>query len=429
MEHIKVIRKLILAVAFLLPIISVEAQVSKSSPYSLFGIGNLYGVSSQMNRAIGGAATAFSSPYYINPANPASYMSFDSTSFVIDAAFNLSSGTLSTIDQSQKTKFGTISNIYFGFPVAKWWRTSLGVLPYSNVGYQIQNTQVLTNIGKTVVDYSGTGGLNKAYIGNAFSLVKNLSVGVNLSYIFGNIIKQQATTFPDSGYFYNTMVKSTARLNKLNFDAGLIYRVTLKEGRFFQIGLTYNPKQKLDGLAEKIAYSYIYDYSLNVEHPKDTISYESGTNGVVTLPTAFGAGFMVGSTNRWFATADVNYQKWSEFTYLGGNGGLKDNLRISLGGQFRPSTVDIGKYFERINYRAGFRFEQSYLELQSTRINDLALSLGVGLPMKKSRSTINIAVELGTQGTTNNGLIKENYMRFTIGTALQERWFLKRKFN
>ena len=405
------------------------AQVSISSPYSIFGIGNLYGVSSQMNMALGGAATAFSSPYFINPVNPASYMAFDSNSFVFDAAFNLRSGTLQTIDQSQKTKFGTISNIYFGFPVTKWWRASLGVLPYSNVGYNIQSSQVIPDIGNEVSVFKGSGGLNKAYIGSAFSPFKNLSVGINMSYVFGNIIKEQALTFPDSATYLNTMVRSTARLYKINYDLGLTYRINLKEGKFLQIGLTYNPKQSVDGQSEKTAYTYTYDYTKDLNVNKDTISYETGTKGQVTLPSAIGAGLMFGNTNRWFATADVNYQKWSEFRYLGDNPGLKDNLRVSLGGQFRPSAVDIGKYYERINYRAGFRFEQSYLEIKNTRINDFGISFGVGLPMKKSKSTINIAVELGTQGTTNNGLIKENYLRFTIGSALQERWFLKRRFN
>jgi len=379
--------------------------------------------------AVGGAATAFSSPYFINPVNPASYMAFDTNSFVFDAAFNLRSGTLNTIDQSQKTRFGSLSNLYFGFPVTKWWRTSLGIMPYSNVGYEMQGSQVVENIGSLVSVYKGSGGLNKAYFGSAFSPIKNLSIGVNMSYLFGNIVKQRAITFPDSGTFANSMVKSTARLNKLNFDMGLIYRVNMKEGRFLQVGVTYNPKQSLDGYAEKIAYTYAYDYSTYEESLKDTVSYEAGENGEVILPTAIGAGFMIGSTNRWFATADVNYQKWSEFSYLGNNPGMKDNFRVSLGGQFRPSPVDIGKYYERINYRAGFRFEQSYLEIRNTRINDFGISFGVGLPMKKSKSTMNIAVELGTQGTTDNQLIKENYMRLTIGTSLQERWFLKRRFN
>lgn len=382
-----------------------------------------------MNMAIGGAATAFSSPFFINPANPASYIAFDSNSFVFDAALNLRSGTLKTVDQSQKTRFGTLSNLYFGLPVTKWWRASLGLMPYSNVGFEMEGSQYIENIGNLVTKYKGYGGLNKAYFGSAFSPVKNISVGVNMSYIFGNIVKERAHTFPDSAYYINSMVRSTARLNKLNFDMGLMYHKELKEGRFVQIGLTYNPSQKLDGHAELISYSYRFDYSSNLEKPKDTVSYEVGENGIVVLPNAFGAGFMIGSTNRWLATADINWQKWSQFRYLGNNPGLKDNLRVSIGGQFRPSPVDMGKYYNRINYRAGFRFEQSYLEIRQTRINDFGISFGVGLPMKKSRSTMNIAVEIGSQGTTEKDLIKENYVRFTLGTSLQERWFLKRKFN
>ena len=379
--------------------------------------------------AIGGTATAYSSPYHINPVNPASYMAFDSNSFVFDAAFNLRTGTLQTIDQTQKTRFGTLSNLYFGFPVTKWWRTSLGVMPYSNVGYDMQGDQVVENLGRMVTTYSGSGGLNKAYIGNAFSPFKNFSVGVNMSYIFGTINKERSVTFPDSGAFYNTMIRTTAQLRKLNFDAGLLYKVVLNEGRYMQFGVTYHPKQLLVGHAELITYSYHYDYSNNVETPKDTLTYLVGDDGEVVLPESFGAGFVFGSTNRWFATADFNWQKWSQFRYLGSDPRLNDNLRVSIGGQFRPSPVDIGKYYERINYRAGFRFEQSYLNVKDARINDFGVSFGVGLPMKKSRSTINIAVELGTQGTTDNGLIKDKYVRFTIGSALQERWFLQRRFN
>jgi hypothetical protein len=348
---------------------------------------------------------------------------------VFDGAFNLRTGTLKTVDQSQKTRFGSLSNLYFGFPVIKWWRASMGIMPYSQVGYEMQGSQVVDNIGKLVSDYNGYGGLNKAYFGSGFSPVKNLYLGVNMAYLFGNIVKERALTFPDSANYINTMVRSTARLSKVNFDFGLIYRKDLKEGRFFQVGLTYNPKQSVDGSSQKIAYSYVWDYTKDLEVVNDTVSYASGTKGIVILPSAYGAGLMIGNSNRWFATADVNWQKWSEFRYLDNNPGLRDNLRVSLGGQFRPAAVDMGKYYNRINYRAGFRFEQSYLEISQTRINDYGISLGVGLPMKKSRSTLNIAVELGQQGTTANNLIKENYMRLTIGTSLQERWFLKRKFN
>lgn len=379
--------------------------------------------------AIGGSSTAYSSPYFINPANPASYSAFDTNSFVFDGAMHLKRGTLATKGDSQKFNFGSISNVYFGFPVTHWWSASLGVLPFSNVGYEIRDDMTLPDFGHQVNIYKGQGGLNKAYIGNSFTPIKNFSVGFNAAYVFGDINKESAATFPDSITYTNTMIKNSTRLSKLTTEFGLLYRINLKSGYFLQTGLTINPKHTFSGKTEHIVYTFARNYDKNQDYIKDTIEYMPGNVTETTLPIAIGGGVMFGNSNRWFATADVNYQKWSDFKYLGNNPGLKDNLRISVGGQIRPSTVDIGKYWERINYRAGLRFEQSYLELKNTRINDFGIGFGLGLPMKKSRSTINLAFELGSQGTKNNDLIRENYFRFTLGTALQERWFLKRKYN
>jgi hypothetical protein len=429
LKQIRILHKLILAVALLAVGFNTTAQVKISSPYSIYGIGDLYGSGSQMNMALGGAVAAFNSPYFINSANPASYMAFDSNSFVVDASFNLRSGTIKTTEQSQKTRFGTVSNLAFGLPVTHWWATSVGVLPLSQVGFDMQTTQDIPDVGNSVNTYSGNGGLNKAYFGNAFSPFKNFSVGLNVSYIFGNIVKQAALTFPDSATYANTMVKSTASLRKLTYDFGLIYRKDLKEGKYIQLGLTYVPAQELNGSAEKITYTYAYNASNNSEVIKDTINYETSDAKLVRLPTSIGAGVLFGVTNRWFAVAGINWQKWSEFRYLGNDPEMLNNLRISLGAQFRPSVTNMGKYFQRVNYRAGFRYQQGNLVVQDTRINDLGLSFGVGLPMKKSNSTINVALEIGSKGTTANGLIQENYMRLTIGAALQERWFLKRRFN
>lgn len=429
MKHIKILHKLILAVVLLSIGSNSAAQVKISSPYSIYGIGDLYGSGSQMNMALGGAVSAFSSPYFINSSNPASYMAFDSNSFVVDASFNLRSGTIKTTEESQKTRFGTISNLAFGLPVKKWWRASIGVLPVSQVGFDMQTTEYVPNVGNSVNMYSGSGGLNKAYFGNAFSPFKNFSIGANISYIFGNIVKEAALTFPDSTTYANTMVRHTASLRKVTYDFGLIYRKDLKEGKYIQLGLTYAPAQQLNGNDEKITYTYAYNATNNTEVTKDTINLETSDTKLVQLPTSVGAGVQFGVTNRWFAITGITWQKWSEFRYLGVDPGMLNNLRISLGAQFRPSVTSMGKYYQRINYRAGLRFQQGNLVVQDTRINDFGVSLGVGLPMKKSNSTINIAFEVGSKGTTANGLIQENYMRLTIGASLQERWFLKRRFN
>jgi len=125
----------------------------------------------------------------------------------------------------------------------------------------------------------------------------------------------------------------------------------------------------------------------------------------------------------------VKWQEWSSYTYLGKSDSLKNSLSLSAGGQFRPATNDISSYWKRITYRAGARFNQSYLYLNNTRINEFGISFGFGLPMKKTRSTLNIAFEAGARGTTQNNLIRENYFRFSLGASIFDRWFLKRKYD
>ena len=80
-------------------------------------------------------------------------------------------------------------------------------------------------------------------------------------------------------------------------------------------------------------------------------------------------------------------------------------------------------------YRIGLFYENSYLMLNEKQINSYGLTFGLGLPFTKSRSSVNLSAELGQTGTTQNDLIKESYVKFTLHFLLYDRWFMKRKFD
>jgi len=69
------------------------------------------------------------------------------------------------------------------------------------------------------------------------------------------------------------------------------------------------------------------------------------------------------------------------------------------------------------------------LIINNQAINDSALTLGLGMPLRGAFSNVNIGFELGNRGTTNAGLVKENYMNFSIGLSFNDKWFQKRKYN
>lgn len=379
--------------------------------------------------AMGGINAGLRSQWFINPQNPASYTAFDSASFLFDGALYAKMSTFKIDTLSQPSNYASISYIAMGFPITRWLRTSIGLQPFSSVGYTINNNQSVEGFGNTRFEFQGYGGLSQAYLGGGFKLTKDFSAGFNMSYIFGSIDKIRNITFPDSSYIFSSRISELSNIKGLYLDLGLQYHHAYSNGRFWNAGLTYVPGQSLNVTSDRLAVMYSHDYSTDLDEMRDTVEYETGSKGTINLPQSIGGGLTFGKGEKWMAGADVKWQEWSSYTYLGKSDSLKNSLSLSAGGQFRPATNDISSYWKRITYRAGARFNQSYLYLNNTRINEFGISFGFGLPMKKTRSTLNIAFEAGARGTTQNNLIRENYFRFSLGASIFDRWFLKRKYD
>ena len=91
--------------------------------------------------------------------------------------------------------------------------------------------------------------------------------------------------------------------------------------------------------------------------------------------------------------------------------------------------MSVNKYWKLIKFRFGGKFQKSYLQLYNTQLNETSVTFGFGFPLRKTKSEINLAVEMGERGTTNNNLIKEQFLRFQIGLSLKDSWFVKRKYD
>jgi len=59
----------------------------------------------------------------------------------------------------------------------------------------------------------------------------------------------------------------------------------------------------------------------------------------------------------------------------------------------------------------------------------MSISFGFGIPVKKSRTKYDVAVTLGQRGTTDNNLIKEQFVKFGLSVSYDGIWFVKRKYD
>ena len=154
------------------------------------------------------------------------------------------------------------------------------------------------------------------------------------------------------------------------------------------------------------------------------------------FPSQFTIGAGIGAPKRWSLGLEYTGQKTSNFKNRHieldsslDNVEFVDVVKIKIGGFFIPNYNAIGTYWKRISYRAGFHFENTGLNIEGQDINEFGISFGVGLPTGKLFSNVNIGFEVGKRGTTNFGLIQENFLNTFLSLSLNDKWFEKRYYD
>ena len=419
---------LLLADLFFLPLKGLS-QTGTSSPYSIYGIGDLNQGNIAFNLGMGGTALGVSYLNQINPLNPASYTSVELTTFT--------TGINSTFLHLQKT--GTSSEITnnasmaciamaFPIPGSRKWASSFGLVPVSSVGYKISDKSFMPETGKTVrYLYEGSGGLSKFYIGNAYHFNDHFAAGANVAYLFGNIGKTRTVEFSDSLNMLFSRITNNLSLGGIHVDLGMQYTQKVSEHWVLTTGITGSPSlhaaAKYDTLAERYKYN-----SFGLISVIDTVSLSSGNDNAVTLPSYFGFGVSI-KNEHWLIAADFSSRKWSGFSVANKNQGLQNSSRFAAGLEYSANPSSPKHYREQIHYRFGFYRDNTFLELQNYRLKEYGITFGLGLPFKRAGSTLNLSFDLSQRGTLSNGLIQERFVRCNAAFTINDKWFIPRKFD
>lgn len=400
------------------------AQNVTSTPYSQFGLGQLQKNNSVINLGLGGISNGLRIDNAINTQNPASYSALQWTTFEVGAF-----GSFLKLENSTGSAFrnnAALSYLKIAFPVSSKWGASFGLIPISGMGYESSINTTFIDTPVTQI-FKGEGGLNQFYIGTAYNLTKNLSLGVNASYLFGTLDRTKANEFPDSTGFLNVKQTNSNYIGSLFFNYGIQYKLNLLNDKYLIVGLNGNPSTSLSATRNTISTRYYYQNGL--ERTIDTTQNTVDQKGTVLFPMVNSIGFSYGKTNHWMFGSDITLGNWSTLTIFDSKQNLNNTFDLNLGGSITPDYMAVGNYFKNIEYRLGFNYNKSYVNIAGEDINQMSLSLGFGLPLPKTASRINLALEIGQRGTTNSGLIKEQFMGVHAGFNFCDKWFIQRKYD
>lgn len=404
-----------------------KAQNEISSPYSKFGVGIVNSCTPAVLRSLGGTSYAMQNPYFINFKNPASYVAFDSLSFIADASFSVVNNTLKTTSASQKSTVARPNYLTIGLPVTKHWRTSVGILPFSDIGYVVVDNHDVVDFGNANYTYEGDGGLMQLYWGNAFSICKGLSLGLNVSYMWGRMTYNRSVEITGENFF-NTTIDNSMHVDGIYLSGGLQYFNDINENHRIGLGVVYENSAYL--WAKDNQRITIFEGSLSNITGEDTLVNTVNRRGSMKMPQCVGGGISYLYKKRLLLAADVTWQNWEKYRLMGESDSLTNAIVTSLGIQYTPDPQS-SKYGKRISIRAGARYSTGYFSFNGEPVSEYSFSFGLGFPLKgaNSNSSLNVLVEYGKMGNLTHNAIAEDYLKLTFSFILQEKWYQRVKLD
>lgn len=378
---------------------------------------------------MGGGGLALRSVAFVNHANPASLSDQILTRFAGGLTYE---GITESATGAQESRIasGYLNALQLSFPLM---RNKLGIgisfEPYSRVSYRVDNAGIAVVDPESetqesfVTSHRGNGGIQRIGTGLGAAITPNLSIGVRADFLFGIVGETQQTDFQNINLRDATLASST-RLRGLTGTAGVRYviRTVLSDQDVLSLGATYTLPVALSG--ERV-------FTMGKGENVDTLG--TSVDGAVHLPLALGFGVAYQPNRIWTFIADIQYEEWSAFEsdlplpgyVVGDSGGFSDRVRISAGGEVYPfARSSLNLFLQRVAFRLGGYIDPSYVSPdRNQEIKSYGFTGGVSIPGITGGTSLDMHIDIGRRGTTDNGLIQDKFVRLGVNLNFGDLWF------
>ncbi len=327
-----------------------------------------------------------------------------------------------------------ISSAQFTVPIGDKYAWGFGLKPLFTQQFLIEDDQAESYVeGDTLLtkrSVDGSGGISSLYTAIRFPLTMHEGIAVELDMLFGSLRKDSKFSIDQRTYHYF----------QRHLFSGSLYKIFLSSDRFnsnnrpiniyFMFSGVINPleiKRYSFQPFEDINNNGYYDNADNPT-PSSAPSAEINIYNNVLEPFEIGFGFdmlmkndlhLMLEAHSW---NDSGYKDKTIFPLLSQY--INKSQQVSLGiAQFSPETAF--KFTQKIQYRGGVYYRRDFLEEMDNYVNELGISLGIGIKFGVANNQIDFAYRYGIR--TSDIISDEQINHFTIGIQLGDVWFVKRR--
>lgn len=452
----------LLLASFILFISGLRSQNLSQSPYGRYALGDMMPAGNAWNHSLGGSAYAVQDSSVLNFEQPASLVTMARGVSVFEGGVT---GAWHEYQSTQRTTTGTTAgynSVALAIPIVRGkWHTGFKLNPISNTGFTLRDSTLAdTPEGTTRFTYLGNGGFSGLSFTNSFMLFRKLALGATGRLLFGRTSYSSQVTFPDQASLVKASnITGSTRLSGFDVNFGASFQHSFKSRKtvtgstllsdgsvektksrsrdslHLRIGVVYSPEVAVRGFESYVAETFFG--SADFGTVRDTILFRDNEQGTIVMPSRLGGGFSLGSTSqKCLFTADYQLSNWDGFRMFGRTDSVRNAYRVSAGIQWVPGASLKGGGIRKAAYRLGGYYSDGYLRLNGKAIPETGITLGIGLPLevptyyrKPARSMVNLAITAGQRGAVEPNLIRERFVRVSLTFSLNDRWFIKTRFD
>ncbi len=135
---------------------------------------------------------------------------------------------------------------------------------------------------------------------------------------------------------------------------------------------------------------------------------------------------------------DYQNNAWDAFKFNSEPNTFKRSQKIILGCEFLPNEQAKGyeNYFKSLIYRGGLNVGSSPIFINGEQLSEFGINFGMGFPLGKLKYESEkfgsyLFVSLGYDKLSGKNLntINEDYFKINLSVVLNDKWFVKRKFD
>ncbi len=383
-----------------------------SSTYSDNGIGLLNYQGLPRNMGMGEIGYATPSSWSMNLINPA-FLPLNRYS-MFQVGIEMDRRNMESSEFSANKTSGGLRFLNYAFPIVNGkWTSAFGLTPFSNSSLRKFSREELVDGNVEVTQLINSGGLSSMHWSNGFRLQNQLYFGFKTSFLFGSVDYEENRGFQSQNSFTSQFSDETA-YSGVKFDLAAGYRHQLDDEKWLNFGFIYEIQKDINGTRVIELESQLSNTNTTIE---EQVSY--------TLPSVIGLGIAYHVANNFTIGSDLTISKWSD----GGRDSdvFVNTTKVAFGGEWTPDYSNVNNYWGRVSYRLGINFDNLPYEIDGQQINEVGVNFGASFPI--GLSSLDMAFKYGRLGTQDNGLIRENYFRIVIGATMNDRWFIKRRYD